>query len=566
MYDFKEYIENKNDLIDKMNKVKNTICQLEQFDYDVAPAIEKIERAQKIIVDDTISVVLVGAFSDGKTSVVAGWLNEKLNNMKIASDESSDEILCYIPASIPEGCQIVDTPGLFGDKEDSENNKLSEKTEKYLSEANLILYVVSAKNPIKDSHKESINKILKNLNKLSSTVFVINKMDEVADLTDDESFESLAKIKEENLRGKLADCGLTSTEISQTKIVCISADPDGKGIEFWKEHQEEYLKRSRLPRLESVTNEILMNSREQLIAKTGCDILNDELNKAFSNVSEAEYNLEQAVLPELKKSLEHNQTELAQLTKRLKRSRAELREELDALEKQKISAIRAASIETIQEVLEDEFGTLPGQFGYRLDEEINNLFERYFDKHCEWIAQTGDSISKECSLRSAFLDNILSTSSQLISKGLNSARFLDANTIKNSIFAGRNLLGKLGKTIKFKPWQVTKMANFATKAIPIAGAIVELATSIITNVKEQKQNKDFQKEKDKFKTNIASLFKNINDDLNNDDKFFEKFAPEYNVLVENISKDAEGITDLEKKLSAFNSWKKTVSEKDFSVC
>ena len=212
MYDFKKYINEKTVLIQKMDDVEKKIKELDSMGIDVTESVKKIENAKKIVLEDRISVVLVGAFSDGKTSVASGWINEKLDNMKIASDESSDEILCYTPSSIPEGCQIVDTPGLFGDKvgEDEEGDQilLSDITKKYISESNLILYVVAAKNPIKDSHKECIKWILKDLNKLSSTIFVINKMDDVADLTDDEEYNLQAKIKTENLRGKLLECGL----------------------------------------------------------------------------------------------------------------------------------------------------------------------------------------------------------------------------------------------------------------------------------------------------------------------------------------------------------------------
>ena len=44
---------------------------------------------------DKISVVLVGAFSDGKTSVAAGWINEKLDNMKIASELFNQKYIFY---------------------------------------------------------------------------------------------------------------------------------------------------------------------------------------------------------------------------------------------------------------------------------------------------------------------------------------------------------------------------------------------------------------------------------------------------------------------------------------
>ena len=216
MLDHIDYLADKKELISKMIKVKEFFSQLGEFNIDVSEAIGKIDSAITSVENDMLSIVLVGAFSDGKTSVVAGWLNEKVENMKIDSDESSNEILVYYPRSLPEGCQIVDTPGLFGDKVGSDEKGaqilLSDMTKRYISEANLILYVVPAKNPIKDSHKACIRWILNDLNKLSSTVFVINRMDDVADLTDEDEFESQRRIKTKNLRSKLVECGISQQE------------------------------------------------------------------------------------------------------------------------------------------------------------------------------------------------------------------------------------------------------------------------------------------------------------------------------------------------------------------
>ena len=102
-------------------------------------------------------------------------------------------------------------------------------------------------------------------------------MDDVADLTDDEDFSLQAKIKTDNLRGRLVECGLTQLEANTVRVACISAAPNGKGIEVWNAHYDEYLRRSRLSSLEKITNAILQNSRETLITKTGCDVLNDEI-------------------------------------------------------------------------------------------------------------------------------------------------------------------------------------------------------------------------------------------------------------------------------------------------
>lgn len=123
---------------------------------------------------------LLGAFSDGKTGVVAAWLGKIMDDMKIDMDESSDRLAIYKPEGLPGQCEIVDTPGLFGDKEKTvagEQVMYEDVTKRYISEAHLIFYVVDATNPLKESHSAIAKWVLRDLNKLSSTIFVINKMD-----------------------------------------------------------------------------------------------------------------------------------------------------------------------------------------------------------------------------------------------------------------------------------------------------------------------------------------------------------------------------------------------------
>ena len=570
MYHFAKYALNKSELIASIDATKAKIGELETLGVDVSEALQKIENAKAIIQNDKVSVVLVGAFSDGKTSVAAGWLNEKLDNMKIDSDESSDEILCYTPSSIPEGCQIVDTPGLFGDKIGSDENgtriALSEKTKKYISEANLILYVVTAKNPIKDSHKECIRWILKDLNKLETTIFVINRMDDVADMTDDEDYAMQARIKSDNLRSKLLACGLTPEEIQQVKIACISAAPDGRGIDKWAGYREEYLRRSRLSTLESITNDILRNSRQQLIAKTGCDILNDEIKKMLDLIREQTRKVETILLPEQKETLARNKRDLEQLAKRLLRSRGEIKDELHALEKSKIAAIRAATMENFKDVMEDEIGILPGQEGYRLGDEINSIFERYCSKHSEWTGQVGNSMQREYEKQNELMESLLSQGAGAISKSFKAAQYVGADVFKKGIFAGRDLLGKLGKTIKFKPWQVTKIANFATKALPVIGAAIDVVSDVVANSKEQKRNREFEQTKNDLKKQLMTLFKEVNDGLKDNDKYFADFAPDYAELLTQIGNDEESIRTQERMLKAFKTWEKRVTDADLTFC
>ena len=569
MYDFKNYIDDKSALIQRMDIAEKKIQELDGMGIDISESIRKIESAKRIVQEDKISVVLVGAFSDGKTSVAAGWINEKLNNMKIASDESSDEILCYTPTTIPEGCQIVDTPGLFGDKvgadEDGGQILLSDVTKKFISEANLILYVVAAKNPIKDSHKECIRWILKDLNKLSSTIFVINRMDDVADLTDEEDYSLQAKIKTENLRGKLLECGLTQSETNKVSVACISAAPNEQGIEVWSEHREEYLRRSHLDSLENLTNSILQSSRESLITKTGCDILNDELVKTIELIDEQERQIADIFLPEKRESLKRNKKDLEALYKRLVRSKKDMKDALKALNKKKINTIRATSMENFRDVLEDEIGILPGKEGYVLDEEINDIFIEYAEKYSDWTMELGEKFQSEYDKQNKAMESLLKKGASSASNSLKAAGQLGVGTLKNGIFVGRDLLGKLGVVIKFKPWQVTKMATFATKALPVIGAAIDVVTNIAENIAADVRNRKFEKSKDELKSGVNDTFYEVMQMLNSDDSYIDQFAPSYRTLEEQIRQDEEDIRYQESMLKKFNTWNEEIIDADYRI-
>lgn len=61
--------------------------------------------------------------------------------MNISMDESSDRLSVYKPEGLPGQCEIVDTPGLFGDKErelDGKQVMYEDLTKRYISEAHLI--------------------------------------------------------------------------------------------------------------------------------------------------------------------------------------------------------------------------------------------------------------------------------------------------------------------------------------------------------------------------------------------------------------------------------------------
>lgn len=220
--------------------------------------IKKLSNAINEVETKKLKVALIGGFSEGKTSIAAAWI-EKLDksNMKISHQESSDEVLVY---EVGNDIELIDTPGLFGFKEkfNSDINAIErykDITQKYVSEAHLVLYVMNSVNPIKDSHKDDLNWLFRTLNLLPRTVFVLSKFDEVVDVEDDTRYKNDLEIKKSNVIKRLKDLiNLNDTEISEISIVGVSANPFDMGIEHWLSNIDDFKRLSYIATLQNETS------------------------------------------------------------------------------------------------------------------------------------------------------------------------------------------------------------------------------------------------------------------------------------------------------------------------
>ncbi|HBJ76811.1 MAG TPA: hypothetical protein DDY68_03030 [Porphyromonadaceae bacterium] len=195
--------------LSKFKELQKILHDGKNLGIDLMDVINKVNSIITTLSSDEINIALIGSFSDGKTSAVAGLLGEVLDNMNIDQDESSDELTIYNYKTLGKNFKIVDTPGLFGYKEkeiEGKDVKFSDLTVRYLSEAHIIIYVCDAVNPLKNSHVDTIKYIMVDLKKLDSTIFVINKMDEAGyDLTDEDDFKRGESIKIQTMQKRLKE-------------------------------------------------------------------------------------------------------------------------------------------------------------------------------------------------------------------------------------------------------------------------------------------------------------------------------------------------------------------------
>ncbi|WP_288955337.1 LeoA/HP0731 family dynamin-like GTPase [uncultured Polaribacter sp.] len=513
----------------------------------------KIASTIASLENDLLNVVLFGSFSDGKTTVAAGWLEEEFDNMKIDSNESSDEICIY--NSSLKNVRIIDTPGLFGDKEKSVNNqtiKYEEQTKKYISEAHLILYVVEAVNPIKDSHKDIIKWVLQDLGKLEQTIFVVNKMDDVANLEDEKDFKRNAEIKTNVIIDTLQSfLEIKEDQLEKLNIVCVSANPFEEGLKEWFSNINEYRELSHLEGLKTITSDIVKNNEEKLKSEVSKSVIRDviitktnELDEIISIEKQNIYN-QRLELKRLSSDIGFLKTDAGAAVRQLK-------ERLESLREAIFNEIDGATKETYYSVLERNLGIKKNgkelEVGFLLQHKVQGIIDEAIESlqgQTQKIAiDLEETVSK-------INESIQLVSASKIAKLFKSASKIPVSKIRDGILSARNAL-KL--STKFKPWGAVKMAGKFAKGAAAMGAIIEAGDSYL----EQKKAMKFDKEKIEMKQSLGSFFSEILDDLGSTDDFIKKYIPSFNVL-KNTIKDLETNNEsFEKKLEKSSIWKDKV--------
>jgi len=514
------------------------------MEIDVGDDLHKISSAIAAVESDVLRIALLGAFSDGKTSVIAAWLGNIMEDMNISMDESSDRLSIYKPEGLPGQCEIVDTPGLFGDKEreiDGKQVMYEDLTKRYISEAHLIFYVVDATNPLKESHNAIAKWVLRDLNKLSSTIFIINKMDEVTDLTDQALFDDQAAIKKENLKGKLQRAAnLNAAELEQLNIVCIASNPNGRGLPFWFNKPEHYESRSRINDLKNAAADILKtNVPEVLLAKTGMDVVKDIVNQRVTQA--------QQQLSELNTFVEKNDEDALRFRADINQSRAELKrlagelfEELRLMENQLMGKLRPLELEDIRPFMDDELGYTEDGVGYKLHLRIKMVVDRFFDQSTAVTQRLSDDITRQLNSSESFLSNLSEGAFKSLGGAFKGISKISPATIKTTIFAARDTIGQLtGYVYTFKPWQATKLAGGIAKWAGPAGAAFTIGSDLWDAYKAREREREIEEAKNSLGKMIKDPFKDIYDVLSSDEKMFAFFAPQIQNMEKVISDLAE---------------------------
>lgn len=514
--------------------------------------LSKINSIVDTIKNGEISVVLLGSFSDGKTSAIAGLLGRLEDNMKIDNDESSDELTIYRPKDLKKGFKIVDTPGLFGTKEreiNGQNIKFSEITERYISEAHIIIYVCDAVVPLKESHVEIIRRVMRDYHKLDNTIFVINKMDEAGyDLLDEYDFNNGCKIKKENLISRLrSTINLTPDEEKRLHVVCIAADPKGKGLQHWFSKIENYYERSHIKDLRKCVNAVVNNAYTDKLSsssyETSVSDIVDGLHKAIActekPVSKAIAKMERDCT-EIEEDGKHLKSELTS-------SRNELRQAINEIKNDAIREINGASVETIGDVISNQLGVQNSQVTfYVFQDKLSAQIEQCCEANANNVNLAAVKIQDTYSMQDAMLNDA-------VKYGVGQLKNL--NITGEQIKAVRDVIAK---GYKFKPWGAINMGKNITKWAGWIGAGIGVAFELYGWYKQHKDQKKLNELKKSLTNAINDCISNVFKTFESDNEYYKNFAPSYILLCQKIKERNEEIASLKQKVQDLEKYKKHI--------
>ena len=457
---------------------------------DLGQMREMLAHACSAVAAERFSIALFGAFSDGKTMIVSALLGR--SDLRTGPEPCTDDI-----TEIATGdYTIVDTPGLF-----PIGLMHEERTRKYISEANLILFVLSPQNPLKESHRGVVAWLLNDLGKLNATVFVVNKMDEVADVEDPEDFDETAGIKREVVFETLAR--YVGKPVSPA-VVCVAADPRRKGLAYWLAHPEQYAPLSRIGDLRDRLDVTMKEAKRTLILRAGLDVLREARPESLDRIRDAIRALDEQL-------------------KVAANSRREISEEIEAIEEDSRQAWKGLMTEFENErkrlilginnqadagKLRDYVMAEIGKDGDELLRRVDRLITDYAEPLVGSARRRMENIDASLRFEMAAAKKVFAAVTKVGGKlgtwlARQSTRAL-ADTILN--------MNRAAKFTKFKPWGAVKIANkFKTfgKILVFVGPVLDVLSVALTVWSDRQ----LQKKKAELVESVDGFFQEIRDDL-----------------------------------------------------
>ncbi|SPB17692.1 hypothetical protein NOV72_04897 [Caballeronia novacaledonica] len=543
--------ERQAETLNVLRELEQFLTDGEAFGIDVDTALKaKLGHAIRSAQDDTLRIALIGGFSEGKTAIAAAWL-EKLDKstMKISHEESSNAVTVYQAG--PE-CLLIDTPGLFGFKEqENETTHVIEKykdlTRKYVSEAHLVLYVMDPANPIKASHADDLNWLFRELNLLPRTVFVLSRFDAIADVEDERDYGHNLTIKKENVAGRLRDLiALTELEAASLAVVAVAADPFEMGTEHWLSDLDRFRALSRIALLQDATSKKVSAAGgvAAVVDETKRSIARDVIGKQLPIALEQDDKIAQEVQQLATMSRQLN-TQLGAASRRILESQIGLREFVVRFFSDLILKARGQTLEAFPEFFERQIGA----GGAVLNANLQNAFDRQLSSARLEVDKMAVGFVAEVN---HFNETMFAFGKQGLQYAIKSGMINNASVLaaRDGIVGVAKVVGlDIGKMLKFKPWGAVKLAKGLNGALSLIGLGLEAWDSY-----------DKMKREKAFREMLADMIENFEQQraellaLINGDSFEAQFFPEMTALRGEVETVEQNVAESTRRRAQFRAW------------
>ena len=495
----------------------------ESLSVDTRDVQGKITRVRARLDQKVFEVAFFGAFSDGKSTIISA-LTRSLD-IPVAVEPTTDKVERYRHGD----WMFVDTPGTFSDK-----LLHHEVTRSYISEADLVVFVVNAVNPLPKSQEELVRWLLVDVGKEPHIIFAINRMDEVADLEDDADFENHVKVKQRTLLKTLHDiCGRTC----EPTVVAISADPYEQGLEDWLDNFEEYKHLSRIQSLSVAIEEHLNIAAEQIQANAGMASVQDGIDTILERIEKLNEDLRPA-----HEMLAQRVTELAQERDRLEQLVSEAHlgicEDVESMRRDLLGGLEACVDQrALRNLIERDIG----EDGKILERKITNIVERWGQTLTGQANPIFEQISTGMEENDSLFGDLIKRGGPELAKALQKVFGGSPRQIADGILRLRNTL-KI--PLKFKPGGAVKLAKFL-KNVAWLTPLIEGVPILVDLYRERRQASEVDKLKEVIDQGLEEFFKTFTRDE------FERQACPGLAEIRQIAKEQEtNLLLLKKKLQA----------------
>lgn len=544
----KEFEIKKEKSINLLKELRDFLLKGKELNIEIEDKmIKKVEKYLENMEDEKLKVALIGGFSEGKTSIAAAWLEKyDKSSMKISQQESSNEVIVY---NVNDKIVLIDTPGLFGFKEtEDKKEKYKEITKKYVSEADIILYVMNSTNPIKESHKEDLIWLFRTLNLLPRSIFVLSRFDEVSDVEDENDYHYNLDIKKQNIIQRLKDMiDLSNQEIENIIITGVAANPFNQGIEeYWLNNLEEYKKLSKIETLQNATTEIIErnNGISAIFLETEKTIVKDIMEKEVPKQKIENKNLEKTI-EEIDKMNQRLERKLEKTENNIIKVREELKKFVLQYYTKLILQNDGTDLETFKEFYQREIG----DEGIIISEKIKMEFARQINTVKVELNTIKLEINAEIKNFNTTLTSLGREGINFVAKGnfINNIAILG---VRDGIVNAGKFFGQdIGQFLKFKPWGAVNLAKGLNGALIGLGFAMEVWNQMDKQIQIEKFNKNKEEIKKYFEEQRKELIEQIDSK-----EFFEVYFSDYILLKDELNKSKEEIEKLKNHKVEFDKW------------